>query len=96
MEQYLSNESAFLDIATHDDQMIAAAQRFIAANDIPRDRYEFQMLYGVRNELQRELVRDEPTCVLISFGEQWYPYFVRRLAERPANLVFFLRGLLGR
>ena len=95
VEQYLSNEGAFLDIATHDDQMIAAAQRFIEANDIPRERYEFQMLYGVRNELQRELVRDEPTCVLISFGEQWYPYFVRRLAERPANLVFFLRGLLG-
>ena len=95
VEQYLSNEGAFLDIATHDDQMIAAAQRFIAANEIPRDRYEFQMLYGVRNELQRELVRSEPTCVLISFGEQWYPYFVRRLAERPANLVFFLRGLFG-
>lgn len=95
VEQYLGNEGAFLDIATHDDKMIAAAQQFIAANEIPRDRYEFQMLYGVRNELQRELVRSEPTCVLISFGEQWYPYFVRRLAERPANLVFFLRGLIG-
>ena len=96
VEQFLSDEGAFLNIATHDDKMIAAAQQFIAANNIPRDRYEYQMLYGVRSELQRELVRSEPTCVLISFGEQWYPYFVRRLAERPANLVFFLRGLFGR
>ncbi len=96
VEQLLSDECAFLNIATHDDKMIAAAQQFIAANNIPRDRYEYQMLYGVRSELQRELVRSEPTCVLISFGEEWYPYFVRRLAERPANLVFFLRGLFGR
>ena len=96
VEQLLSDECAFLDIATHDDRMIAAAQQFIAANEIPRERYEYQMLYGVRSELQRELVRSEPTCVLISFGEQWYPYFVRRLAERPANLVFFLRSLVGR
>ena len=96
VEQLLSDECAFLNIATHDDKMIAAAQQFIAANEIPRERYEYQMLYGVRSELQRELVRNEPTCVLISFGEQWYPYFVRRLAERPANLVFFLRGLFGR
>lgn len=94
--QFLSNECAFLDIATHDDRMIAAARAFIAANDIPRERYEFQMLYGIRSEYQRELARSgEPTCVLISFGEEWYPYFVRRLAERPANLVFFLRGLFG-
>ena len=96
VEQLLSDECAFLNIATHDDKMIAAAQQFIAANDIPRERYEYQMLYGVRSELQRELVRSEPTCVLISFGEEWYPYFVRRLAERPANLVFFLRSLVGR
>ncbi|MCY3936405.1 MAG: proline dehydrogenase family protein [Chloroflexi bacterium] len=96
VEQFLSDDGAFLDIATHDEKMITAAQRFIAANEIPPDRYEFQMLYGIRNELQRELVADEPTCVLISFGEEWYPYFVRRLAERPANLVFFLRGLFGR
>lgn len=93
VEQFLCNEGAFLDIATHDDRMIAAAQEFIAANGIPRERYEYQMLYGIRNDLQRELARTEPVCVLISFGEEWYPYFVRRLAERPANLVFFLRGL---
>lgn len=96
VQQFLSEEGAFLDIATHDDKMIAAAQQFIVANEIPRDRYEFQMLFGVRSELQRELVAHEPTCILISFGEEWYPYFVRRLAERPANLVFFLRGLFGR
>ena len=55
--------------------MIAAAQQFIAANEIPRERYEYQMLYGVRSELQRELVRSEPTCVLISFGERVVPVF---------------------
>ena len=93
MRQFFDQPGAFLDVATHDERMIAATREHIAAREIPRERYEFQMLYGIRRELQRELVKTDPVCVLISFGAEWYPYFMRRLAERPANLVFFLRSL---
>jgi proline dehydrogenase len=81
-------------IATHDPRMIGATIRFAAAKKITKDDFEFQMLYGVRTDLQRQLVADGYRVrVYIPFGRDWFPYFMRRLAERPANVVFFLRNL---
>ncbi len=82
---------AYLAIATHDAQIIDAAREHFRAADIPAERYEFQMLYGIRGDLQRELVQQRyKVRVYVPFGTQWYPYFMRRLAERPANLWFFI------
>jgi proline dehydrogenase len=76
-------------LATHDEAIIKEAKRFAKANDIPPDRYEFQMLYGVRRDLQDQLVREGYRMrVYVPFGTQWYPYLMRRLAERPANVAF--------
>jgi proline dehydrogenase len=81
-------------IATHDPRMIGATIRFAAAKKITKDDFEFQMLYGVRTDLQKQLVADGYRVrVYIPFGRDWFPYFMRRLAERPANLAFFLRNL---
>ncbi len=94
-EQYLqSPPPAYLDIATHDEHMIQAAQEAIRKHEVAPDRYEFQMLYGIRSTRQAELVlAGYKMRVYVPFGSAWYPYFMRRLAERPANLGFFLRSL---
>jgi proline dehydrogenase len=85
----------FHGIATHDPHMIAETIRFAAARGISKDDFEFQMLYGVRTDLQRRLVKDGYRLrVYIPYGKDWFPYFMRRLAERPANLGFFLRNFL--
>ena len=82
-------------IATHDEQIIAHAKAFATANNIPRDRFEFQMLYGVRRDLQESLAREGYRMrVYIPFGTQWYPYLMRRLAERPANIIFILGNVI--
>jgi proline dehydrogenase len=82
-------------IATHDDRIIGEVESFVGSHALPRDRFEFQMLYGIRRDLQRRLVQDGYRLRLyVPFGEAWYPYFMRRLAERPANLLFFARHLL--
>ena len=84
-------------IATHDPAMIRATLDFVREKDMKRDRFEFQMLYGIRTDLQQKLVRDGYRVrVYIPFGVDWFPYFMRRLAERPANVTFFLRNLLPR
>ena len=76
-------------LATHDERIIAETKRFVAERGIARDRFEFQMLYGVRRDLQQQLVRDGYRMrVYVPFGTQWYPYLMRRLAERPANVAF--------
>lgn len=76
-------------IATHDERMVDATLDHVNRNRIPAHRFEFQMLYGVRRDLQRQLVSDGWNVrVYVPFGEQWYPYLMRRLAERPANLLF--------
>lgn len=81
--------------ATHDQAMIEAVQQYASAHQIPADAYEFQMLYGIRRNLQQTLVtQGHQMRVYIPYGSAWYPYFVRRLAERPANLWFFLNSLL--
>jgi proline dehydrogenase len=94
MRAYLAAPApAYLCIATHDDQMIAAGEKHIKALGLPAERYEFQMLYGVRSGRQLELVRaGHPMRVYVPFGAAWYPYFMRRLAERPANVWFFLKN----
>lgn len=82
-------------IATHDEKIIAWAERLLKAKNVPKNRYEFQMLYGIRSALQRRLAAEgHPVRVYVPFGRQWYPYFTRRLAERPANVFFFLTNLL--
>jgi proline dehydrogenase len=80
-------------IATHDEAMIDAAQAFASERAIDKSRFEFQMLYGVRRDLQRRLVSQGYNVrVYVPFGSEWYPYFMRRLAERPANVIFLARN----
>jgi proline dehydrogenase len=87
-------ESRFTAIATHDDAIIEHAIGFIQRQAIAEDRFEFQMLYGVRPKLQADLMRrGYPLRIAVPFGAQWYPYFMRRLAERPANVLFLLRSM---
>jgi proline dehydrogenase len=91
----LLREGNYPAIATHDPAMIDHARRFAAEQGIASDRYEFQMLYGIRRDLQATLVQQGyGVRVYIPFGRQWFPYFMRRLGERPANVGFVLRGLL--
>ena len=82
-------------LATHDERMIAAAKAFAAQRGIDRNRFEFQMLFGVRRDLQRKLIAEGYNVrVYVPFGHEWYPYFMRRLAERPANVFFLAKNLL--
>lgn len=84
-------------LATHDQEIIEEAVTFAIRNSIPKDRFEFQMLYGVRPDLQRQLrARGYTVLVATSFGPHWYPFFMRRLAERPANLLFLARNVVRR
>lgn len=92
-----SQPPAYLCIATHDENMIVSARASIEKHATPKDRFEFQMLYGIRGSRQIELAKDGFTVrVYVPFGEAWYPYFMRRLAERPANLWFFAKSLFTR
>jgi len=85
----------FPGIATHDPAIINEAKRFARENDIASNRFEFQMLYGVRRDLQERLVREGYGMrVYVPFGTQWYPYLMRRLAERPANVAFITGNVL--
>lgn len=94
MEELLVG-AAYPAIATHDEALITRARRFAEAHRIPSDRFEFQMLYGVRRDLQEQLVRaGHRMRVYVPFGTQWYPYLMRRLAERPANIAFILGNVL--
>jgi proline dehydrogenase len=88
---------AYIAVATHDEAIIRRVQAFTVREGIPRDRFEFQMLYGVRPGLQRSIAADGyKVLVATPFGPDWYPYLMRRLAERPANLGFFLKNLVRR
>ena len=88
---------AYIAVATHDETIIRKVQAFAARDGIPRDRFEFQMLYGVRPGLQRSVAAEGYKVLVASpFGPDWYPYLMRRLAERPANLGFFLKNLVRR
>jgi len=94
MEQLLER-GTYPAIATHDRAILARAKEFIRERAIPPERHEFQMLYGVRRDLQQRLRRDgHRVRVYVPFGDQWYPYLMRRLAERPANVWFMVRNLM--
>jgi proline dehydrogenase len=85
----LLSEGNYPALATHDDRIIKEAKRYVIANKIGPERFEFQMLYGVRRDLQERLVREGwRVRVYVPFGTQWYPYLMRRLAERPSNIAF--------
>ena len=95
MMQILLPSGFYHAIATHDPHMIAETIRCAAAKHISKDDFEFQMLYGVRTDLQRRLVKDGYRLrIYIPYGKDWFPYFMRRLAERPANVGFLLRNFL--
>jgi len=91
----LLKSGVYHGIATHDPRMIGATKDFARAEKIPLDSFEFQMLYGIRRDLQQQLVREGYRMrVYIPFGTEWYPYFMRRLAERPANVFFVAKNML--
>lgn len=100
-ELFLSEEAraagAYIGIATHDEAMIDAAKKYVAEHNVPLDSFEFQMLYGIRSRLQEQL-RDDgyKVRVYVGYGTEWYPFFMRRLAERPANLWFILSNFFRR
>src|SRR5512135_1262620 len=84
-------------IATHDPKMIDATKQYAAERNVPRDEFEFQMLYGIRRELQKQLASEGYGMrVYVPYGTEWYPYFMRRLAERPANVWFVLSNMFKR
>jgi proline dehydrogenase len=92
----LLSEGTYPAIATHDPAMIAAAKSHAAAHGTAPDRFEFQMLYGIRRDLQATLSSEGfGVRVYVPFGREWFPYFMRRLGERPANIGFVIRGILS-
>jgi proline dehydrogenase len=101
VEIYLTPETiqagAYLGIATHDEKMITAAKAHVKATNVPYDHFEFQMLYGIRGKLQEQL-RDDgfKVRIYVGYGTEWYPFFMRRLAERPANVWFILSNFFRR
>lgn len=91
----LMKSGIYHGMATHDEHIIREAQAFATRENIARDSFEFQMLYGIRRDLQQSLVREGWRMrVYVPFGTEWYPYFMRRLGERPANVFFIARNLL--
>jgi proline dehydrogenase len=98
MEIMLSQEArdkgAYLAMATHDAKLIEATRRYVQEHNVPSDAFEFQMLYGIRRDLQEQLAHEGYRMrVYVPYGTEWYPYFMRRLAERPANVWFILSNL---
>ena len=93
----LMKSGVYHGLATHDEAIIKDAKAFATHENIPRNAFEFQMLHGIRRELQQSLVKDGwGVRVYIPFGTEWYPYFMRRLAERPANVLFIAKAILRR
>jgi proline dehydrogenase len=90
---YLATSGVFCGLATHDEVIIGRMRRFVAETKLDKSKFEFQMLYGVRRDLQRKLAKEGyGVRVYIPFGPEWYPYFMRRLAERPANVLFLVKN----
>ena len=97
MMKALLTEGTYPALATHDPAMVEATKAFAAERGIGKDRFEFQMLYGIRRDLQAALVAEGYRMrVYVPFGPHWFPYFMRRLGERPANVGFILRGISRR
>ena len=90
---YLASSGVFCGMATHDEAIVKQMRAFVRETGLPKSAFEFQMLYGIRRDLQRELVREGfGVRVYLPFGAEWYPYFMRRLAERPANVLFLAKN----
>jgi proline dehydrogenase len=97
LAERMLRESGFTAIATHDEQIIEHVVSFTQRQGIGNDRFEFQLLYGIRPQLQLELVRRGYRVLIATpFGPEWYYYLMRRLAERPANVLFLARNLIRR
>ncbi len=95
LTKILLKSGVYHGLATHDENIIKEVKAFAIRENIPRDAFEFQMLHGIRRDLQQSLVRDGWRMrVYVPFGTEWYPYFMRRLAERPANVFFIAKNLL--
>jgi proline dehydrogenase len=93
----LMKSGVYHGLATHDEAIIREAKAFATRENIPRDAFEFQMLHGIRRDLQQDLVKNGwGVRVYIPFGTEWYPYYMRRLAERPANVFFIAKNILRR
>jgi proline dehydrogenase len=91
----MATSGVFCGIATHDERIVEEMLRFLEENGVARNAFEFQMLYGIRRDLQRRLAKaGYGVRVYVPFGTAWYPYFMRRLAERPANVVFLAKNML--
>jgi proline dehydrogenase len=91
----LLEKGTYPAIATHDEALIDQTRAFAAERNLGRDRFEFQLLYGIRRDLQAALVADGYRVrIYLPFGRQWFPYFMRRLGERPANVGFVLRAIV--
>ena len=91
----LMTSGVFCGIATHDEAIVEKLLAFVRERNVPKSAFEFQMLYGIRRDLQRQLVKqDFGVRVYVPFGPEWYPYFMRRLAERPANVFFLVKNFL--
>jgi proline dehydrogenase len=91
----LMKSGVYHGLATHDEAIINEAKAFAVREKLPRDAFEFQMLHGIRRDLQQSLVKDGwKVRVYVPFGTEWYPYFMRRLAERPANVLFIAKNIL--
>jgi len=91
----LMKSGVYHGLATHDESIIREAKAFATSEKLPHESFEFQMLYGIRRDLQQSLVRDGwRVRVYVPFGSEWYPYFMRRLGERPANVFFIARNML--
>jgi proline dehydrogenase len=90
-----NGKGVFCGLATHDEAIVEAMRDFVHKNNVPKSAFEFQMLYGIRRDLQRKLAAEGfGVRVYIPFGPEWYPYFMRRLAERPANVLFLAKNFL--
>jgi proline dehydrogenase len=97
LSAHLLAAGSAVHVATHDRGLIEGASSFVRAKSIAKERCEFQMLYGIRRDLQAALVaRGDPVRVYLPYGTEWYPYLTRRLAERPGNIWFFLSNALRR
>lgn len=90
----LLREARHVNIATHDDELLDFCKELIAREGIPRERYEFQMLYGMREPTWHELVKAHPMTVYLPYGTQWFAYYRRRLMERKENVMFVMRNLI--
>ena len=95
LNKTVTYKSTRIAIATHDEKIIQYALEYAEEHNLTKKEYEFQMMYGIRGDIQKNLMqRGFTTRIYVPYGKSWYPYFMRRLAERPANLIFFLRNLV--